>query len=44
MNLVKTSPLLWDQVEFIVPDEYYRPNYQSQSVAEAIEWVTINDL
>jgi len=37
LDLVKSSLLLWDQVEFIVPDEQYRPNYDDRSVAEAIE-------
>lgn len=41
MNLVKSSLLLWDQVEFIVPDEHYRPHYASRSVAEAIEFLGV---
>jgi hypothetical protein len=41
MNLVKSSLLLWDQVEFIVPDEHYRPHYQSPSVSEAIEFLGV---
>jgi hypothetical protein len=41
MNLVKSSLLLWDQVEFIVPDRHYRPHYQSKSVAEAMELIGV---
>jgi hypothetical protein len=36
-NLLKNSLLLWDKLEFIVPDEGYKPNYLDKQVAEAIE-------
>ena len=36
-NLLKTSLLLWDRLEFIVPYSDYEPEYQDKDVAEAIE-------
>jgi hypothetical protein len=36
-NLLKTSLLLWDRLEFIVPFDGYRPRYDDREVSEAIE-------
>ena len=40
-NLVKSSLLLWDQVEFIVPFDGYRPHYRSGGFSEAIDLIGV---
>jgi hypothetical protein len=40
-NLLKTSLLLWDKLEFIVPFPDYKPHYQNPSVAKAIELIGV---
>ena len=38
-KLLRTSLLLWDTVEYIVPDPEYRPYYEDRSMAKAIELI-----
>ncbi|MEY9699471.1 hypothetical protein ABIE71_002214 [Bradyrhizobium diazoefficiens] len=40
-HLLKTSLLLWDKVEFIVPDPNYVPYYADATVARAIELIGV---
>jgi hypothetical protein len=40
-HLLKTCLLLWDQLEFIVPFEYFQFTYQDKEIAEAIELVGV---
>jgi hypothetical protein len=40
-SLLKTSLLLWDRLEYIVPDDKYRPNYKDNSAARAIELIGV---
>src|ERR1700682_3745337 len=38
-NILKRALLLWDKIEYIVPEEGYRPHYASKLFAEAAEIV-----
>jgi hypothetical protein len=38
-KLLRTSLLLWDTVEYIVPDPHYPPYYQDPSMTKAIELI-----
>jgi hypothetical protein len=38
-SLLKTSLLLWDELEFIVPNSDYRPQYDKRDMAEAVELI-----
>jgi hypothetical protein len=40
-SLLKSAMLLWDQVEFIVPFEDYKPYYSNEDVREAIELIGV---
>src|ERR1700692_1056735 len=40
-NLLKTSLLLWDKLEFIVPSPNYVPYYENTTVARAIELIGV---
>jgi hypothetical protein len=40
-SLLKTSLLLWDQVEFLVPDPDYKPSYPNAAVSEAVELIGV---
>jgi hypothetical protein len=40
-SLLKTSLLLWDRVEFLVPDPSYRPSYPDAAVSEAVELIGV---
>lgn len=40
-TLLKKSLLLWDRLEFIVPDKGYRPYYTDPEVSEAIELIGV---
>src|SRR5216684_4524229 len=41
-RLLKRSLLLWDQLEFIVPDRDFRPHYEDQLTARAMELIGRN--
>jgi hypothetical protein len=41
-RLLKRSLLLWDQLEFIVPDRDFRPRYEDQLIARAMELIGRN--
>ena len=40
MNLLKTALLLWDKIEYIVPDEYIRARSNDKNVQEALEVIS----
>src|ERR1700730_13507294 len=37
--IIKTGLLLWDQLEFIVPDAGFRPRYNNKFIAQAMELI-----
>ncbi len=39
-NLMKTSLLLWDQVEYICPENFVPDSYDEKVMAEAAELIT----
>ena len=41
VGLLKTALLLWDQLEFIVPDASYGFAYNHKLVAEAVEMIGV---
>ncbi len=41
-SLLKTSLLLWDKLEFIVPFPEYQPYYENKIVAKAIELIGVS--
>lgn len=40
-SLLKTSLLLWDKLEFIVPYPEYKPYYENATVAKAVELIGV---
>ena len=40
-NLIKTALLLWDRLEYIVPDPDFQPHYERQDIASAIDLIGI---
>ena len=43
-NIIKTALLLWDHLEFIVPDRGFRPHYRNRDVARAMELIGLPHL
>src|SRR5690349_10873039 len=41
-NLLKSSLLLWDRLEFIVPDPEYKPWYSNPMMERAVELFGVN--
>lgn len=41
-RILKRALLMWDRLEFIVPDPGYKPHYSDPLVAEAIEVIGVN--
>lgn len=38
-DIIKTALLLWDHLEFIVPDRYFQPQYRNRDIAQAMELI-----
>jgi hypothetical protein len=40
-DLINTALLLWDRLEYIVPDPFFQPHYKRRDLATAIELVGV---